>query len=141
MNDTANNDPLIRPLRRLFERMAAETPEATRAVSSSRLIIRLKLHTPEAEILINGRRHPAQVSYGPTSTRADLDIDLPADGLHKILLRELSLKQALVSGQMRVRGPIFKTFALEELFHRGQALYPEVLRELDQQDALPGAPE
>ena len=140
MSYYASTDQLIRRLSRLFERMGAVAPEATRAVSTSRLIIRLNLHEPEAEILINGRSNPAQITYGPASLRPDLDINLPADGLHKILLKELSLKQALASGQMRVRGPIFKTFALEKIFRTGQALYPGILREIDPSDGLSGAP-
>jgi len=127
---------LLRNLKSLFERIRIEEPEATRAVSDSRLIIRLKFSSPQAEIVINGRHNPVQVYYNSGSLRPDLDISLPADALHKILLAELSLKKALASGQMSVRGPVFKTFALEDIFRKGQALYPQILRE----EARGGAP-
>ena len=125
-----STDQLIRHLKSLFNRLRIEEPEATRAVTSSRLIIRLNLRSPQAEILINGRYDPAQVSFQPGTLRPDLDISLPADTLHQILLAELPLKKALASGQMTVRGPINKTFALEDIFRKGQALYPQILREL-----------
>jgi len=124
-----NTDQFIQNMRTLFERVAKEDPEATRSVSNSRLIIRLQVHSPEAKILINGRHNPVVISYEAGSLKPDIDISLPADTLHRILLKDLSLKQALASGQMRVRGPILKTFALEDIFHKGQEIYPQVLRE------------
>jgi hypothetical protein len=30
---------------------------------------------------------------------------------------------------MKVKGPIWKTFPLAELFERGQEIYPEILKE------------
>jgi hypothetical protein len=30
---------------------------------------------------------------------------------------------------MKVKGPVWKTFALAELFERGQDIYPDILRE------------
>lgn len=132
-----STDQLIRHLQSLFDRLRIDEPEATRAVTSSRLIIRLNLRSPQAEILINGRHNPAQVSYQAGALRPDLDISLPADTLHRILMSELSLKKALASGQMVVRGPIFKTFALEDIFRKGQALYPQIRRELEQNDRPP----
>ena len=134
-----STDQLIRHLKSLFDRLRIEEPEATRAVTSSRLIIRLNLRSPQAEILINGRYDPAQVSFQPATLRPDLDIYLPADILHQILLAELSLKKALASGQMTVRGPIYKTFALEDIFRKAQAHYPQVLRELAQNGRPPDA--
>ena len=133
----ANTDQLLRHLTRLFERMRMEEPEATKAVSNSRLIIRLNLHAPQAVVLINGRYTPARVGYESGVLRPDLDISFSADTLHAILLKQISLKQALASGQMTVRGPIFKSFILEDIFRKGQALYPQVLHELSRDGSGP----
>jgi len=116
-------------MRALFARIEEEEPTAGDAVWASRLVIRLRCTAPAAEITLNGRQRPVQVRYGPTNLRSDLDIELAADTLHRILLGELSLKKALANGRLKVRGPAWKTFALADLFRRGQAIYPQVLRE------------
>lgn len=120
------SEQLYDNLQQLFDQIAGDDGSAGEEISKSRLIIRLKTRDPEVEIVINGRKNPVEVSYGATRLRPDLDIDLSADALHRILLAELSLKQALASGQLKVRGQIFKSFALEELFRRGQELYPGI---------------
>ena len=93
MSYYANTEQLIRHLQSLFERIGRTEPDATRAVSASRLIIRFNLFDPQTEILINGRHNPVQVTYGPSKLRPDLDIRLPADSLHDILLKNLSLNR------------------------------------------------
>lgn len=139
MSYFASADQLVRILKRLFDRMRDEAPEATREVSNARLIIRLNLSSPALQVIINGRHNPAQVAYGSGPLRPDLDISLAADALHDILMAELPLKKALASGQMKVRGPIFKTFTLEGIFQKGQQLYPEVLREQAEGSEAPGS--
>jgi hypothetical protein len=64
-----------------------------------------------------------------SALRPQLDVELTADSLHRILLKELSLRKALGSGAMKVRGPVWRTVALEEILHHGQDLYPQVLHE------------
>jgi hypothetical protein len=75
--------------------------------------------------------NPVQIHYGSSPKKPDLDVDLTADALHQILLGELRLRKALGSGAMKVKGPFWKSFALEEILHHGQALYPQVIRDLD----------
>jgi hypothetical protein len=125
----ANADQFYACTRVLFTRIEEEAPTAAEEILASRLMIRLRCTKPTAEITINGRRRPVQTSYGPSRLRPDLDVELAADTLHHILLGELSLKKALAGGLMKVRGPVWKTFALADLFYQGQALYPQVLRD------------
>jgi len=113
----------------LFARIEAEEPGAADAILASRLVIRLRCTAPEAEFTINGRQRPVQTTFGPDSVRPTLDIELAADTLHDILMGQLSLRTALGSGLLRIRGPAMKALALADLFRRGQAVYPEVLRE------------
>jgi hypothetical protein len=112
----------------LFNRIQEEQPDAGDAILASHLVIRLRCAEPDAELTINGRKRPVQTTLGPSRLRPTLDIGLSADTLHYIMLGELSLKTALARGLLTVRGPVWKTRALAELFHRGQALYPDVLQ-------------
>ncbi len=123
-------DQLYHCLRTLFGRLGQENPGAGEAVLALRLISRLRISEPAAEITTNGRRRPLLTVYGPSTLRPDLEIEVVGDTLHRILLGELPLKKAVGNGLVKVRGPAWKTLALAELFRQSQAIYPEVLREL-----------
>lgn len=115
--------------RKLFARIQEKDPGAADAILASRLVIGLRCTEPDAEITINGRQRPMQITFGPSRQRATLDIELAADTLHHIMLGEQSMTKALANGLLKVRGPVWKAMALADLFRRGQALYPQVLRE------------
>jgi hypothetical protein len=121
-----NPEQLYLNMQQLFDQLASKDGSAAEAVANSRLMIRLHTYAPEAEILINGRKNPVDITYGASKLRPDLDFLLSADALHYILLGELSLKRALTSGQLKVRGPAFKSFVLEGIFRQGQELYPQI---------------
>ncbi len=125
----SQSDQLYDNLRLLFERIQKVHPGATRSVAASRLVIRLACSAPKAEILINGRADPVQITYGTGRLRPDLDIQLNADVLHNILLGELTLKKAVGSGAVKLKGPVWKSFVLEDVLRHGQAIYPGLLRE------------
>lgn len=130
MNPFTDPARLQRALQILFARIAAD-PAAVRPLVQSRLILRLAISDPAAEVLINGRTDPPQVRYSASSLRPDLDIQLSAESLHRILLRELRLRDALAGGRLKVRGPVWKSYVLEDIFHAAQDLYPAALAELD----------
>lgn len=125
----ADSEQLYACTRALFSRIQEQDPGAADAILASHLVIRLRCTRPEAEITINGRKRPVQTTYGPSRLRPTLDIELAADTLHRIMLGEQSMKKALANGQLKVRGPVWKATALADLFYRGQAIYPQVLRE------------
>ena len=125
-----DSDQLYSTLRLLFDQVGQTSDQVGQTLSKSRLIIRLWLTSPPAEILLDGRKNPPQVIYGASTLKPDLDIELSANALHFILLGELTLGRALSTGQLKVRGPVWKSFILEEIFHRGQALYPQVIQEI-----------
>ena len=62
-------EQLYETLMLLFESVHTQDPAAALAVSKSRLIIRLRLSSPNAEVVINGRKNPPDIVYGSTSLR------------------------------------------------------------------------
>ena len=124
-----NEEILQTTLKTLFARVGQD-PQAAKSVVSSKLILRLRTTAPEADVVVNGRKNPPEITYGQTKLRPDLEIELNADALHKILLGELRLSSAVASKQLIVRGPIFKTFVFEDIFHSAQGFYPGVLEEV-----------
>lgn len=126
----ANSEELYKMLELLFSRIGEKDPGAAYAVSQSRLLMRLRLNSPLAVVTFNGRQDPLQILYGASNPRSDIELEMPADMLHQILLTELPLKKAVGSGKMRVRGPFLKAFVFGDIFRSGQALYPQVLEDL-----------
>ncbi len=124
-----DSEQLYASFRALFSCVEASYPRVHDAIRAARLVIRFRLSQPTAEIYIDGRQNPVRATFGPRDVRPDLDIELAADTLHRILLGELTLTKALGSGLMKVRGPIFKTMTLGDLFVTGQRCYPGVLKE------------
>lgn len=115
--------------REMFTRLHEQNPHAADPIQRSRLVARLKCTDPNAEFTLNGRMTPLEVSYGQSNSKPTLDIELPADLLHRILMDEVSLVKAMGSGKIEVKGPVFKAKALGDLFHNSQAIYIEILRE------------
>lgn len=129
MSFFASTDQLYACTRLLFERLQEQDPTAADTFLAARLLIRFRCRQPAAEITLNGRRRPLETIFGPTTLRPDVEVELAADTLHQIMLGQLSLTKAVGNGQLKARGPLYKTLALADLFYRGQALYPQVLRE------------
>ncbi len=125
-----NTEQLYAATQALFARIGQNNPHAADGILKARLVIRLRTSEPEAEIALDGRQTPLKSSFGPSALRPELDIQMSADTLHRILLGELQLGKALGGGLLKVKGPILKTLPLAELFHQGQRYYPDVLREL-----------
>ncbi len=114
----------------LFEELQARPGNPVDALGRSRLVIRLQIAAPQGIILIDGRARPVSVTYGDgKKARPDLDVRLSAETLHRILLDELSLKEALARKQITVRGPVWKTLSLADIFREGRELYPRIAAE------------
>ena len=113
----------------LFDRVQKTYPRAAEDLEQAKLILRFSCSDPATDILINGRRHPASVTFGDKRIRPEVDVQLTADTLHNILLGELRLSKALSSRSLKIRGPGRKTLAVTGLFHQCQKVYPEVLSE------------
>jgi hypothetical protein len=124
-----SSEQLYDVLKSLFQRIGEDDPSASDSVSASKMIIRMRLIDPAVELTVNARAYPIKVHYGNSSLRPDFDVQMQADAFHQILLRELPLRQALGNGQLKVKGPVYKSFALADIFHRGQVVYPEILKE------------
>lgn len=129
MPQYTSSQNLYEILQTLFEEMRVQTPNPVDTLASNPIVIRFKIKQPEAELWINARRRPVQIHYGDSlKIRPELDILLKGDTLHRILMDELSLKKAVASGEMRVAGPVWKTFPLAEIFRQGQSIYPRILQ-------------
>ncbi len=116
-------------MHRLFGRLMKNSA-ATDQFARSSLVIRLNTRRPHAQILLDGRQRPAAAFFGPQTGKADLELDLEADTLHKIWLGEVRLRDAFFGGQITAKGFVFKAMQLGDLFVEAERHYPQVLTEM-----------
>jgi hypothetical protein len=124
----AHSDALYACLRPMFARISAEAPAAYDGLLKSRLQVKFKVTAPAAEVVIDGRQRPVMVTYGPSAGRPDLEAALSAETLHQILLDALSIKKAMASGHIRVRGPAWKLSVVIDVIKAGRRFYPEIFK-------------
>ncbi len=117
-------------MQKLFDRLRQKTPNPIDNLTAARLIIRMKISSPEADVLVNGRLNPVSVRYGKTPRiLPDLDAEMTGDTLHKILTHELSLRDAWTNRQIKVKGSILKAAPLVDILRASREFYPDILRE------------
>jgi putative sterol carrier protein len=113
----------------LFGRLMKNS-NATDQFARSNLVIRLNTRQPNAQILLDGRGRPVEALFGPQAGKADLELNLEADTLHKIWLGEVRLRDAFFGGQIATKGYVFKAMQLGDLFVEAERQYPQVLTEM-----------
>jgi hypothetical protein len=125
----ATTEQLYASTRVFFERIGREYPHAADAIVKQKMTVRLSTIEPTGEFGLDGRHTPLTSHIGNVPFRPELDIEMPADMLHAILMGQTSIKSGLASGKLKARGAILKAFSLSGLFQQGQKVYPQVLRE------------
>jgi hypothetical protein len=123
----ARAEALYAALRPMFAQVQTAAPECFDGLQKARLSVRLKTTNPATEVLLDGRRGPVQVSFGPGPARADLEAEISADNLHLMLLGELSIKKAMANRLIRVRGTAWKLSVLIAVIQAGRRFYPEIV--------------
>jgi len=129
MSFYANTEQFYATTSVFFDRVGKEYPQAADAILKQRLTVRLSTVEPVGVFGLDGRHAPLKSYIGHAPFRPDLDIELPADLLHAILLGQASIRGGLAGGKLKARGAILKALALSSLFQQGQKVYPQVLRE------------
>lgn len=112
-------------LRATFQHVQSRSPECFSGLLAARLSLRIKSNRPATEVLLNGRRAPVLISFGPSAERADLEAELSADDLHLLLMDQLSIKKAMANRQIRVHGPAWKLSVLIRIIQAARQYYPE----------------
>lgn len=112
-----------------FSQVEKEAPDhldGLKALMASRLIVRLRCTAPSAEITLNGRMRPFGATYGPSTLRADLTVELTGDTLHEVMLDRLSIKKAVADRRIKVHGPVWKLKVLADLIQGARRFYPKI---------------
>lgn len=124
-----SDDQLYSCLRALFGIIEAQEPTATNALLKASLAITFTCSAPAASITIDARKAPVQLFYGPSAVKPTIEVGLSADTLHCLLLGEMRLSKAIGSELIDLKGPVWKTLSLADVFHHAQRFYPQILQE------------
>lgn len=125
----ANNTQLYTCFEQLFGVIESHDPTAADALLKAKLAIRFNCSAPAAAITIDARKAPVAIHYGPCDVKPSIEVGLNSDTLHCLLLGSIRLSKAIGQNLLDLKGPVWKTLALADLFHHAQALYPAVLAE------------
>ena len=112
----------------LFGMIERHDPQAAGALLKASLTITFLCSAPAATITINARKAPVQLLYGPTKLDSAIEVGLTSDTLHCLLLGEIRLSKAIGADLVTLKGPVWKTLSLADLFHYAQQFYPGVLQ-------------
>ncbi len=115
--------------RQLFGIIETHDPKAADALLKASLAITFTCNSPTATITIDARRAPVQLLYGESKLNPTIEVGLAANTLHCLLLGEIRLTKAIGNGLVDLKGPVWKTLSLADLFHHAQQFYPGVLSE------------
>jgi hypothetical protein len=124
-----HNTQLYDCFQTLFGIIQKHDPTAADALIKTSLCIRFNCTSPASAITINAQRSPVEIEFGATTFKPAIEVDLTTDTLHCLLLGEIRLSKAIGSDLMKLKGPVWKTLALADIFHHAQRFYPEVLKE------------
>ena len=127
MSIYASDNQLYSCFQALFAIIETHDPKAADALLKSSLAITFNCTNPTASITIDARRAPLQLAYGQTGVVPTIEVGLTADVLHCLLLGEVRLTKAIGSDLINLKGPVWKTLSLAEIFHYAQEFYPGVL--------------
>ncbi|MBP9501076.1 MAG: SCP2 sterol-binding domain-containing protein [Candidatus Promineofilum sp.] len=114
-------------LQALFGIIQTHDPKAADALLKASLAITFNCSTPEAAVTIDARRSPVKFLFGQADLKPTIEVDLAADTLHCLLLGEIRLTKAIGSDLLSLKGPVWKTLSLADIFHHAQRFYPDVL--------------
>ncbi len=127
MSIYASDAQLYACLRTLFEIIEQHDPQAADALLKASLAITFNCSTPQAAVTIDARRSPVKFLFGPSDLKPTIEVGLTADTLHCLLLGEIRLAKAIGSDLVNLKGPVWKTLSLADIFHHAQRFYPDVL--------------
>lgn len=111
----------------LFGIIESHDPKAADALLKASLAITFNCTRPTASITIDARRAPVKLAYGATAVTPTIEVGLEADTLHCLLLGDMRLTKAIGSELVNLKGPVWKTLSLADIFHYAQQFYPGIL--------------
>jgi hypothetical protein len=113
---------------------AMEDPALSKPLRDGETLLRIITTQPDAVIVLDGRFDPVRFSAGRmVSEKVDVGLRMPADVPHRAWLGQERLRDAFLSGKIKLDTSFLRVLTLESslsgLFRQLESLYPQVLRD------------
>lgn len=111
-----------------------EDPALLKPLRDGKTLLRIVTTDPDAVLVIDGRFDPPRFTAGRMiSEKVDVGLRTPADILHRSWLGQQRLKDAFLTGKIKLDTNPLRAITLESnlsaLFSQLQKTYPQVLRD------------
>jgi hypothetical protein len=111
-----------------------EDPALLKPLRDGETLLRIITTDPDAVLVIDGRFDPPRFVAGRmVSEKVDVGLRTPADILHRAWLGQQRLKDAFLTGKIKLDTNPLRAITLESnlsaLFSQLQKVYPQVLRD------------
>ena len=111
-----------------------DDPALLKPLRDGETLLRIVTTDPDAVLVIDGRFEPPRFTAGRMiSEKADVGLRTPADVLHRAWLGQDTLRDAFLSGRIKLDTNPLRALTLQSklsaLFRQLERLYPQVLRD------------
>jgi hypothetical protein len=112
----------------------ADDPALLGPLRDGEILLRIVTTEPDAVLVIDGRFDPPRFVAGRMiSAQVDVGLRTPADILHRAWLGQERLRDAFLSGKIKLETSPLRALTLQssltKLFRQLESLYPQVLRD------------
>ena len=113
-------------LTELLREIESMYPSVVRDFKKSKMTVLFRLSDPDLHLVVGSSSDGLEVSGGDGNQRGKLTIEMPADLLDGILMGNQSVKEAISSGNLVVKGPIWKMIYVVRVFQYGKSAYSSI---------------
>ncbi len=111
-----------------------EDPVLLEPLRKGGTLLRIVTTAPDAVLVLDGRFDPVRFTAGRmTSEKVDVGLRTPADVLHRAWLGQDTLRDAFLTGRIKLDTNPLRALTLQSslsrLFRQMETLYPQVLRD------------
>jgi hypothetical protein len=113
-----------------------DDPVLLKPIRDGKVVLRIITTEPDAVLVIDGRFDPPRFVAGRmVSEKVGVGLRTPADILHRAWLGQETLRDAFLTGKIKLDTSPIRALTLQSslnrLFQRLEQLYPQVLRDHD----------
>ncbi len=121
-----DSQQLYSVLTELLREIESQYPSVIRDFQKSTMTVLFSLSDPDLRLVVGSSRDGLEVSRGDGNQRGKLTVEMPADLLDGILMGNQSVKEAISSGNLVVKGPFWKMIYVVKVFQYGKSVYSSI---------------
>ncbi len=129
----ANSQAFYDVMKDVFQQVMSN-PRVLQPLRDAKVVLRIVTTDPGAVLIVDGSATPPRFTTGASPDgHVDVGLRLPADVLHNAWLGKTRMRDAYLTGKIRLDGSPLKALtlltSLTSMFQLLEKLYPQVLRQ------------